>query len=95
MDAEATQLAGAGLHERSESRLTNRNGYREREWDTRVGTVDLQIPKLRWAPTSASRTRLSFGLCAVAGTPQEFAEPSGLPQGQLHRGTGHRRLVMV
>jgi transposase-like protein len=47
MDAEATQLAGAGLHERSESRLTYRNGYREREWDTRVGTVDLQIPKLR------------------------------------------------
>ena len=47
MDAEATQLAGAGLHERSENRLTYRNGYREREWDTRVGTVDLQIPKLR------------------------------------------------
>jgi transposase-like protein len=47
MDAEATQLAGAGLHERSENRLTYRNGYREREWDTRVGTVDLHIPKLR------------------------------------------------
>jgi len=47
MDAEVTQLAGAGLHERSENRLTYRNGYREREWDTRVGTVDLQIPKLR------------------------------------------------
>ncbi len=47
MDAEVSQLAGAGLHERSENRLTYRNGYREREWDTRVGTVDLQIPKLR------------------------------------------------
>jgi len=47
MDAEATQLAGAGLHERSENRLTYRNGDREREWDTRIGTVDLQIPKLR------------------------------------------------
>jgi len=47
MDAEATQLVGAGLHERSEGLLTYRNGYREREWDTRVGTVDLQIPKLR------------------------------------------------
>jgi putative transposase len=34
MDAEVTQLAGAGLHERSENRLTYRNGYREREWDT-------------------------------------------------------------
>jgi len=41
MDAEVTQLAGAGLHERSENRMTYRNGYRER------GTVDLQIPKLR------------------------------------------------
>ena len=47
MDAEVTQLVGAGLHERSENRLTYRNGYREREWDTRVGTIDLQIPKLR------------------------------------------------
>src|SRR5437763_6895833 len=47
MDVEATQLAGAGVHERSENRLTYRNGYRERERDTRVGTVDLQIPKLR------------------------------------------------
>src|SRR6266849_1282640 len=47
MDAEVTQLVGAGLHERAESRLTYRNGYREREWDTRVGTIDLDIPKLR------------------------------------------------
>ncbi len=47
MDAEVTQLTGAGLHERSENRLTYRNGYREREWDTRVGTLELQIPKLR------------------------------------------------
>ena len=47
MDAEVTQLAGAGLHERSENRLTYRNGYREREWDTRVGTIELDIPKLR------------------------------------------------
>jgi transposase-like protein len=47
MEAEVTQLVGAGLHERSESRVTHRNGYREREWDTRVGTVGLEIPKLR------------------------------------------------
>ena len=47
MDAEVTQLTGAGLHERSENRLTYRNGYREREWDTRVGTIELDIPKLR------------------------------------------------
>src|SRR5579859_2709088 len=47
MDAEVTQQAGAAMHERSDNRLTYRNGYRDREWDTRVGTIDLQIPKLR------------------------------------------------
>jgi transposase-like protein len=47
MEVEASELAGAGLHERSAARLTYRNGYRDREWDTRVGTIDLQIPKLR------------------------------------------------
>ena len=47
MDAEVTQLVGAGPHERSENRLTYRNGYGEREWDTRVGTLELHIPKLR------------------------------------------------
>jgi putative transposase len=47
MDAEVTQLVGAGPYERRDTRLTQRNGYREREWDTRVGTMDLQIPKLR------------------------------------------------
>ena len=47
MDAEVTQLIGAAPYERTESRLNSRNGYREREWDTRVGTLELQIPKLR------------------------------------------------
>ena len=47
MDAEVTQLIGAAPYERTESRVTSRNGYREREWDTRVGTLELQIPKLR------------------------------------------------
>ena len=47
MEAEVSQLVGAELHERSEARTTHRNGYREREWDTRVGTLELEIPKLR------------------------------------------------
>ncbi len=45
MEAEVTQLVGAGLHERAETRLTHRNGCREREWDTRLGTIELDIPK--------------------------------------------------
>ena len=47
MDAEVTAQVGAGYGERSEARTTRRNGYRPRRWDTRVGSIDLQIPKLR------------------------------------------------
>ncbi|MDO8530848.1 MAG: IS256 family transposase [Dehalococcoidia bacterium] len=47
MDVEVTAQIGAGYGERTPGRLTHRNGYRERPWDTRVGTVDLRIPKLR------------------------------------------------
>ncbi len=47
MDAEVTAQVGAGYGERSEERTTRRNGYRPRRWDTRVGTIGLQIPKLR------------------------------------------------
>lgn len=47
MEAEVSARIGAGLGERTASRLTQRNGYRERRWDTRVGSLDLQIPKLR------------------------------------------------
>jgi Transposase, Mutator family len=47
MGAEADALCGAGYGERSPQRVTKRNGYRERDWDTRVGTIELAIPKLR------------------------------------------------
>src|SRR3954452_23333155 len=40
-------LTGAARHERSESRITHRNGYRERGLDTRLGSLELRIPKLR------------------------------------------------
>ena len=47
MSAQADQVCGAGYGERSGERVNRRNGYRAREWDTRVGTVELAIPKLR------------------------------------------------
>jgi putative transposase len=47
MDLEAEGLCNAGHGERSPDRINQRNGYRDRTWDTRVGTVDLRIPKLR------------------------------------------------
>jgi putative transposase len=47
MSAEADAVCGAGYGERSPERVNSRNGYRAREWDTRAGTVELAIPKLR------------------------------------------------
>jgi putative transposase len=47
MSAEADALCGAGYGERSAERANSRNGYRQREWDTRAGTIELAIPKLR------------------------------------------------
>jgi len=47
MGAEADALCGAGYGERSADRVNRRNGYRERDWDTRVGSVGLAVPKLR------------------------------------------------
>jgi transposase-like protein len=46
MSAQADQVCGAGYGERSAERVNRRNGYRAREWDTRVGTVELAVPKL-------------------------------------------------
>ncbi len=47
MDHEVSAQVGPGYGERSEMRTTRRNGYRPRHWDTRVGSIDLQIPRLR------------------------------------------------
>ena len=47
MEAEVAEQAGAAYGERSPERLTRRNGYRPRRWDTRAGSIELQIPKLR------------------------------------------------
>lgn len=47
MELEVSQQIGAAKYERTGSRTTQRNGYRDRDWDTRVGSLTLQIPKLR------------------------------------------------
>ena len=47
MEAEVSEQIGAGLHEKAPERLTHRNGYRERGWNTRVGEIELAIPRLR------------------------------------------------
>src|SRR6201999_1546945 len=47
MELEVETLTGAAYGARDPDRLTHRNGYRAREWETRAGTVRLQIPKIR------------------------------------------------
>ncbi len=44
MEAEVSVQIGAGYRGRTPERVTQRNGYRPRRWDTQVGTVDLQVP---------------------------------------------------
>ncbi len=47
MEMEVEEHVGAGRHERAPGRSGHRNGYRERDWDTRVGTVELKVPRVR------------------------------------------------
>ena len=69
MEAEVTAQVGAERYERSPERTTQRNGARTRAWDTRVGTIELAIPKLRagsYFPTWLEpRTRAEQALVAV------------------------------
>lgn len=62
MDFEVAQRTGAERHERSDARTTYRNGYRERTLETRLGTLELAIPKLRngsYFPSFLEPRRLS------------------------------------
>ena len=47
MEMELAQHVGAERHERTADRTGYRNGYRERPWDTRVGTIELKVPRVR------------------------------------------------
>lgn len=47
MELEVAEQLGAERHERTPERAGYRNGYRERPWDTRVGTIELKVPRVR------------------------------------------------
>jgi transposase-like protein len=47
MGADADAICNAPYGARSEERTSTRNGYRHRDWDTRAGTIDVAVPKLR------------------------------------------------
>jgi hypothetical protein len=74
MAADADAICNAGYRERSPERTNRRNGYRERDWDTRTGTIELAIPKLRegsyfpgWLIEPGLSTRLHISLVMRAG----------------------------
>jgi putative transposase len=47
MEMEVQEHLGAARYERTAGRVGQRNGYRERSWDTRVGTLELKVPRVR------------------------------------------------
>ena len=75
MELEVGGLTGAAWGEKSPERLVQRNGYRDRAWETRAGTVELRIPKLR-------RGSLLPGLPGAAAHGREGAD--GRHSGGLH-----------
>src|SRR5262245_33620435 len=75
MELEVTQHLGAHRHERTPERRGQRNGYRARRWDTRVGTLGLQVPRVRdgsYFPARLEpRRRAERALVAVVAVVQE------------------------
>jgi putative transposase len=69
MDMDVEQLCGAGYDVKSSERANSRNGYRDRVWDTRTGSIDLKIPKLRsgsyFPPSLEPRRTAEKALAAV------------------------------
>ena len=72
MSADADQVCGAPYGVVSQDRVNRRNGYRTRRWDTRVGSIDLRIPKLRegsyfpdWLLDARTRAERAFISCVA------------------------------
>ena len=65
MELDVGGKTGAAWGEKSADRLAQRNGYRERVWETRAGTIELRIPKLR----SCARARTFRAFWSLGGSP--------------------------
>jgi transposase-like protein len=77
MSAQASMQCGAAYGERTEERENSRNGYRMRPWDTRVGSVDLAVPKLRqgvYSPEFLLQPRRRAEKALVAVVCQAYVE---------------------
>ena len=78
MDADVEVACNAGYGEVSPDRVNSRNGYRRREWDTRAGTVELAIPKLRPGVVLPGRSWSTAGGRAGAGLRRRHVLPAGV-----------------
>lgn len=97
VSAEADARCGAAYGERSSKRTNHRNGYRMREWDTRAGTIELAIPKLRtgsyfpdWLLGRRRRAEQALISVVVRQLPAGSLHPAG---GQTGRAAGHHRYL--
>jgi hypothetical protein len=79
METDAEGLIGAGRHERSGDRTTYRNGYRDRSLDTRLGALQLRIPKLRQGQLFPSLPRAQKNVGEGPGR----GDPGGVGQRRL------------
>ena len=90
MEADVEGLIGAGRHERTVARLNYRNGFRDRTLDTRLGALQLRIPKLRqgsyFPPFLEPRKTSEKALVAVI---QEAWIGGGLDPARRRPGPGH------
>ena len=79
MELEVESKTGAGYGEKSTERLAQRNGYRDRLWETRAGTVELRIPKLR----EEQLLPILPGAAAAGGEGADGGDPGSLRPGDL------------
>jgi len=97
MESEVAGLIGAERHERTGERTAYRNGSRMRTWDTRMGTIELAIPKVRPARTSrcccspgAVPSMRSDVVASLGRSERTFVHLPGawcFPKALLHHGT--------
>ncbi len=86
METDVEGLIGAGRHERTAERHTYRNGYRDRSLETRLGSLQLRIPKLRQGTLDPLRGSSS----ALPGAAQDDGEGAGGSDPRLSREADRR-----
>src|SRR5919201_6507798 len=72
MEVEVSAQIGAEHGERTPDRMTHRNGYRPRDWDTRAGTIELAIPRVRhgsYLPSILDSRRRAERAMTAVGAP--------------------------